>query len=198
MTDELDKLVEDFEAPATLDREQIERIWEQRAAQIAQVVTQEETGQQLTIALVRLGRELLGLEVQYVHDIRAKEALTRVPRVPEWVAGVTNLRGRILSVIDLRAFLGLPPSPQPEEGILVFVQAPAMEVIFLVDDVPGVEVLPIRKDLAGDSLIHHLRPEYVRAVVERRGSPAGQRHITVLNMDTLLVDPRLIIHEDLS
>ncbi len=198
MTNETDNFAQDFEAPSTMDQDQIERVWAQRAAQMAQVVAREEPGEQLTVALVRLGRELLGMEVQYVHDIRSKEVLTRVPRVPEWVAGVTNLRGRILSVINLRVYLGLPPSPQPEEGLLIFVQAPAMEVIFLVDDVPGVEVLPVRKDLAGDSLIHHLRPEYVQAVVERRNSPADQRHITVLNMDALLTDARLVVREELA
>jgi len=196
---ELDNLqVETFNDPATMDQEQIEKIWAQRATLLAQVVAREEPGEQLAIALVRLGRELLGLEVQYVHNIRPKEALTRVPRVPEWVAGVTNLRGRILSVINLRIYLGLPPSPQPEEGILLVVQTQGMEVIFLVDDIPGVEILPVRKDLAGDSLIHHLRAEYVRAVVERGNSPAGQRHITVLDMDALLSDQRLIIHEELA
>lgn len=195
---EQDNLAEDFEKTATLDRDQIERIWAQRATQMAQVVAEEEPGEQMAIALVRLGRELLGLEVNYVHDIRSKEALTLVPRVPEWVAGVTNLRGRILSVINLRAYLGLPSSSQPEEGILMVVQAQGMEVIFLVDDIPGVEILPVRKDLAGDSLIHHLRAEYVQAVVERRNSPADQRHITVLNMEALLGDPRLVVHEELA
>ncbi len=196
---ELENSVDNFERSATMDRKQIERIWAQRASQMAQVVTQEESGEHLAVALIRLGRELLGLEVGYVHDIRTKEALTRVPRVPEWVAGVTNLRGRIFSVINLRLYLGLPAAPQQEgEGILMVVQTPALEVIFLVDDVPGVEVLPVRKDLAGDSLIHHLRAEYVRAVVERRNSPADQRHITVLNMEALLADTRLIVHEDLG
>ena len=196
---ELDNLqLENFNEPAALDQEQIERIWAQRAAQMAQVVAREEPGEQLAIALLRLGRELLGLEVQYVQSIRPKEALTRVPRVPDWVAGVTNLRGRILSVIDLRAYLGLPPSPEQGEGILLLVQTPGMEVIFLVDDVPGVEILPVRKDLAGDSLIHHLQSEYVRAVVERRSSPVGQRHITVRDMEALLGDPRLVVHEDLA
>jgi len=195
---EQEKRMEEYEAQATLDQEQIEQIWAQRAAQMSKVVEREEPGEQLAVALVRLGRELLGLEVQYVHDIRTKEALTRVPRVPEWVAGVTNMRGHILSVIDLRLFLGLPPSPQPEEGILMVGQAPAMEVIFLVDDVPGGEILPVRKDLAGNTLIHHLRSEYVLAVVERRNSPADQRHITVLNLEALLGDSRLIVHEDLA
>jgi len=103
---------EDLEAPATIDQEQVEKVWAQRAAQLAKVVKREESGEKLAIALVRLGRELLGVEVQYVQDIRQIEALTRVPRVPEWVAGISNVRGRILSVINLRSFLGLPPAPQ--------------------------------------------------------------------------------------
>ncbi len=189
---------EDLEAPATIDQEQVEKVWAQRAAQLAKVVKREESGEQLAIALVRLGRELLGVEVQYVQDIRQIEALTRVPRVPEWVAGISNVRGRILSVINLRSFLGLPPAPQSGEGILVVVQAASMDVILLVDDVPGVEVLPVRKDLAGNNLLHHLRSEYILAVVERRNSSADQRHITVLNMDAILSDPRMMVHEELA
>lgn len=193
------------EETAALDQEQMEMVWARRAAQMAQVEAEEESGERLAVTLLRLGRELLGLEARCIRSIRLKEVLTRVPRVPEWVAGVTNLRGRILSVVDLRRYLGLPTAAEQtpaaehaEEGILVLVESPAMELIFLVDDVPGVEILPVRQDLSGDTLIHRIRPEYVRAVVERAGSPAGQRHITVLNLDSLLADPRLVIHEELD
>jgi purine-binding chemotaxis protein CheW len=195
---EPENFAKDFEDTGTLDQEQVEQIWAQRAALMAQVEVEEEPGEQLVVMLFRLGRELLGIEVRYVQDIRQKETLTQVPRVPEWVAGVTNLRGRILSVIDLRAYLGLPPSPQPEAGFFVQIRSAAMELIFLVDDVPDVEVLPVRHDLTGDRLIHHLRAEYVQAVVERRNSPVDQRHVTVLNVEALLADPRLVIHEELA
>ena len=150
------------------------------------------------IVVFALGSEYFGADIAKVESIIKMQAITQLPQTPTYIKGVTNLRGRILSVINLREFLGLPASQQPEEGILLFVQAPAMEVIFWVDDVPGVEILPVRKDLSGDSLIHHLRPEFVQAVVERRNCPADQRHITVLNMETLLTDRRLIIHEDLA
>src|SRR5512142_2317152 len=105
MMNTMENRAEDFLQNITLGQEDIEKIWEQRAVQMAQAEVQEEAGDQLVVALIRLGRELLALEVSYVYDIRAKEALTRVPRVPEWVAGVTNLRGRILAVINLRAYL---------------------------------------------------------------------------------------------
>lgn len=58
---------------------------------------------------VRLGDQLLGLPVLRVHDVIKLKALTRVPGAPAMVAGVMNLRGRIVTVIDMRARLGLPP-----------------------------------------------------------------------------------------
>jgi purine-binding chemotaxis protein CheW len=181
-----------------LNPQEIERIWEQRAIQMAHVEIPEEPGEQLTIVMVRLGDELLGLEVRWVSAIRPLQVLTRVPRVPAWVLGVTSLRGRIISVIDLRLFLGLPPAAQPAEGKFVTVQTPAMELIFAVDDVPGVDELPLCHDLAEEVALHHLPTRYVRAVVEHRGLPGEQAYITVLELDALLTDSRLIIHEELT
>lgn len=59
--------------------------------------------------MVRLCDQLLGLPVLRVHDVIRLQALTRVPGSPPMVAGVMNLRGRIVTAIDLRARLGLPP-----------------------------------------------------------------------------------------
>jgi purine-binding chemotaxis protein CheW len=117
------------------------------------------------------------------------------------VAGVTNLHGRILSVVDLRAYFGLPAglpaSSQKENGVFILVRIPGMEVIFLVDDVPGVEILPVRSGVAEDALLHQLRPEYVQAMVERGGGEGEQRHLLVLNVKALLSDPRFVVHEEL-
>ncbi len=193
-----ESLPEKIDGTDLLNQEHIEQIWAERAAQMAQVEAPVEPGETLVVVLVRLGRELFGLEVTYVTDIRPKEALTHVPRTPDWIAGVMNLRGRILSVIDLRAYLGLPPSAEPPEGVLVVVELPTMEVILLVDDVPGVEVLPICQDLSEDTLLHHLPMEYVRAMVEYQNIPGNQRHATVLDVQALLSDRRLVVHEDLA
>lgn len=186
----------------TFSQERMEQIWMQRAVQMAQVESAGDNGEQLTVVLVRLGRELLGLEVEYVFDIRLIEAVTRVPRVPAWVLGVTNLRGRILSVIDLRAYLGLPAATETaaqdaDGGFLIVVQSDAMEIIFRVDEVPGVETLPIRRDLS-ENLLHHLRPEQIRTVVERTDEESASRHVTVLDVQAILQDSHLLVHEEFS
>ena len=88
----------------------LEQVWARRAAQIARAIEDGESGEQIDIAVIRVGREVYGLEVDYIFDIRVMGSVTCVPRVPDWMAGVTNLRGRIISVLNIQRFLGLPPT----------------------------------------------------------------------------------------
>lgn len=56
----------------------------------------------------RLDKESFGLPVSHVQEIRRVTTITRVPHAPRPVRGVTNLRGRVLPVVDLRVRLGIP------------------------------------------------------------------------------------------
>jgi len=58
---------------------------------------------------VRIGPQLFGLPIAMVHEVFAPEAITRVPLAPAEIAGVLNLRGRIVTMVALRRLLGLPP-----------------------------------------------------------------------------------------
>ncbi len=55
----------------------------------------------------RLAKQLLGIPVLSVHDVLKQQVITRTPLAPDWIAGVLNLRGRIVTAIDLRRRLGL-------------------------------------------------------------------------------------------
>jgi purine-binding chemotaxis protein CheW len=56
---------------------------------------------------VRIGGQLFGLPIAGVHEVFAPERITRVPLAPREIEGVLNLRGRIVTVIDLRRLLGI-------------------------------------------------------------------------------------------
>src|SRR4030081_3453184 len=60
-----------------------------------------------------IGGQLFGLPISRVQDVFMPERVTRVPSSSRAIAGVPNLRGRIVTVVDLRARLGLP---RPEDG----------------------------------------------------------------------------------
>lgn len=198
-------------ASATLEIEDemsldtIRKIWAERAEQLAQIPVEEEVGERLQLIQLRLGREIYGVDVQCVSDIRPLESLTPVPRVPVWVAGVVNLRGHLYSVIDLCQFLGLlnGAMTQPAEAsvvsadsvrYLVVVQIPAMEVALLVDEVlPMVEV-PVSTVREAVGTVRGIRTEYLRGIADAStGAP-----MVILDLPTLLADKQLVIREDVT
>lgn len=64
--------------------------------------------------------QLFGLDIMAIREIRAWSPTTRLPRVPDYVAGVVNLRGAVLPVIDLSVRLGWPPTETtPRNPIIV-------------------------------------------------------------------------------
>ncbi len=79
--------------------------------------------------------------VPAVRDVLGAQAITRIPLAPPEVAGGLNLRGRIVTAIDLRRRLGLPPR-MPGEGAMSVVVEQQGELYSLLADAVG-EVLPL-------------------------------------------------------
>ena len=96
------------------------------------------------VVVFLLGREEFGVPIDQVQEIvRVSETLTKVPKAPEAVEGVVNLRGAVLPVLDLRRRLGLAPVERSDrQRIMVFLIA-GVRTGFIVDSV--VEVLKIHQ-----------------------------------------------------
>jgi purine-binding chemotaxis protein CheW len=193
-----------------LTEEALQQAWTRRAAQVAQTLQEQEQGEQVEVAVIQMGRERYGLEVQYIFDIRLEENITRVPRVPDWVAGVVNLRGQVLSVVDLQRYLGLTATKKtPEAGArhLLLVQTPQMELALLVDEVLSIQNLPASHIQEAASVVRGLPVEYVRGVYIENGtdginvtSSKGRENtslLVILNLSALLADKRLIVQEEI-
>ena len=91
---------------------------------------------------VQLGGQLLGIPVLSVHDVMRMGALTRVPRAPPLVAGVMNLRGRIVTVIDVRRCLGLPQRESGAPSMGIVVEEGGQPYALVVDGVGDVVSVP--------------------------------------------------------
>lgn len=77
------------------------------------------SGKYLTFAL---GREQYGLEILKVREIIAAMDIAAVPRMPAYVKGVINLRGQVISVVDLRARLGMEPVERTDRTCIIIVE----------------------------------------------------------------------------
>src|ERR1051326_8818596 len=68
---------------------------------------------------VMIGGQLFGLPISRVQDVFMPDRVTRVPLSAPEIAGVLNLRGRIVTAIDMRRRLGLPPPPHNQKRMSV-------------------------------------------------------------------------------
>ncbi len=83
-----------------------------------------------------------GVDVNQVREVKNFEGATPVPCAPNYVKGVTNLRGEVVPVIDLRKRIGLSPRKENDPGIMV-VMEDKHPVGVIVDSV--IEVLTLQK-----------------------------------------------------
>lgn len=91
-----------------------------------------------------LAGQLCGVPVQGVRDILIDQTIARIPLGPPEVAGSLNLRGRIVTAIDLRRRLKLPPAPEGQPRMSVVAEQGGELYALLVDQVS--EVMTLRAD----------------------------------------------------
>jgi len=94
------------------------------------------------IVVFELGTEHFGVAIAAVESIIKMQDITRLPHSPSFVEGVTNLRGKVLPVIDLRKRFGLPAGKDTKDNRIVVVTLEGNEVGMVVDGVS--EVLTIQ------------------------------------------------------
>lgn len=90
----------------------------------------ESTGQEYLI--FTLGEEEYGIEILKVQEIRGYERITRIANAPEFIIGVTNLRGVIVPIVDLRVKFELNTAAINEDTVII--------VLTLIDRVVGIVV----------------------------------------------------------
>ena len=91
------------------------------------------------LSTFHVGRYLFGVDVSLVQEIVRLQTFTPVPLSSPEIAGLINLRGEVLTAIDMRARLGLPPSDVDRDPVNVVVRVDDEPVSLLVDEIGGVQ-----------------------------------------------------------
>lgn len=113
---------------------------------------------------------------------------TPVPNVPDWVLGVANLRGDIISMVDMRMFLGMEPTGSGHGRRMLVAQARGEELTtgLIVDRVSGIRYLDVKRIGAPAAPMDDQVAPYLRGVYEHDG-----RLLVVLDFDRLLLSPEM-------
>jgi len=89
-----------------------------------------------------IGGQLFGLPISGVQDVFMPERLTRVPLAAPEFAGMLNLRGRIVTAIDMRLRLGLPPAEEGRPRMAIGIESKGESYGLLIDTIGEVMKLP--------------------------------------------------------
>lgn len=118
----------------------------------------------LQLVTFRLGKEEFSMDILKVQEIIRHMDLTRVPRTPDFVDGVINLRGRVIPVLDLRKRFGLPEGERTNETRIIVVDVDNRTVGLKVDAVSEVLRLPADTVEAPPSLVTGIESDYIKGV----------------------------------
>lgn len=125
----------------------------------------------------RLGKEEYGIDIQMVATIEKIMQITRVPKTPEYVRGVINLRGDIIPIVDLRIRFNLPPLEETEDTRIIIVKLDDLSIGMVVDSVDEVVDLMESSIESVTNLNSDLSIDYINGV-----GKIEDRIITLLNL----------------
>lgn len=118
----------------------------------------------LQLVTFRLGKEEFSMDILKVQEIIRHMDLTRVPRTPDFVDGVINLRGRVIPVLDLRKRFGLPEGERTNETRIIVVDVDNRTVGLKVDAVSEVLRLPADTVEPPPSWVTGIESDYIKGV----------------------------------
>jgi purine-binding chemotaxis protein CheW len=147
------------------------------------------------IVTFTLGRQMFGIDMASLIEIREWQEPTPLPGVPSWIKGVTNLRGSVVPVVGLAERLGWMPSVIHARSCILVVNIAGKQAGFLVDEladivvINGAEIQPAPDTgVAEENVVAGL------ARIERRAmdSESGEAMVLLLDLGALSLTRHLV------
>ena len=127
-------------------------------------VLQKHEGGLLQLVTFNISNEEFGVDILKVQEIIRTMEITKVPRAPEFVEGVINLRGKVIPIIDLRRRFGMDFRKHDSQTRIVVIELNNMIVGFVVDSVSEVLRIPAATVVPPPAIVSGVDSEYISGV----------------------------------
>lgn len=135
-----------------------------------------------------LAQERYAIETAWVREVVPLRELTPLPGLPAYVLGIIQLRGRIVSVLDLKKFFDLPDKGLSDLNKAIVLNDGAMQFAILADLIVGVRHLPLAEIQPALPTLTEIRADYLLGVTGRRE--------VLLDGGKLLADPAIVVAQE--
>ena len=173
-----------------------DRLLQARAAKLAQPLAQYEDGEMMEVVEFVLAGETYAMESFHVREVHALKQWTPVPCAPPFVLGIINVRGQILTVLDIRRFFDLPTKELGDDSRVIIARGAKgenREMGILADEVLGVRRLS-RETIGPSPAAQVAREQYLQGVSNQSGSG----WLAILDVAKILDDERIVVREEVG
>jgi len=167
------------------------RILHERALALAAEPARTQTlDESIEVLEFLLAHEHYAVESSHVREVYPLENLTPLPCTPAFVLGIVNLRGEIVSVIDLRKFFDLPQTGLPDLNKVIVLESGNMVFGILADAILGVRRIPLAEIQPSLPTLTGIREKYLKGITPGR--------TVVLDAEKLLADEEIVVQEQVG
>lgn len=172
--------------------EETRKILRARARLLAESGKAETTAAHRLLDVVEfiLGPEHYGIESCYIRDIHPLSEFTPLPCTPPFVLGLVNVRGQILSVIDLKKFFDLPDRGLSDLNKIIIIHAHHIELGILADAILGVRSLALEELQPALPTLTGIREEYLKGITKQP--------LVVLDVQKILSDEKILVNDGVN
>jgi purine-binding chemotaxis protein CheW len=144
-------------------------------------INKDSSSEDMEFSTFYVGGALCGINILNIQEINKHFEITKVPQAADYIEGILNLRGRIVTIIDLGRKLGLEPASKDKDNRNIIVNSEDEHIGLLVDSIHDV-VLAKNEDIEpAPSNIGGVKGKYFQGVIKTETQLIG-----VLNIDEVL------------
>ncbi|MDD5448472.1 MAG: chemotaxis protein CheW [Actinomycetota bacterium] len=138
---------------------------------------------EMQMVAFRVGKEDFAVDVMKVESVIPMADITRMPRAPEFVEGIINLRGQIIPLVDLAKRLGIEPGPRTESTRIVVVESGGVKVGLIVESPEVVKVSMEDLEASPGLVASDVESAFIKGIVK-----LSERLLIALDVDRILTD----------
>ncbi len=173
----------DISQPDTKNTEKEKEAESMAEGDVDQKTLAEQSLEEEQLVTFFLDKEEYGLRIMAVQEINRLEAITDIPKAPSFIDGVTNLRGNIIPVLNIRNLFGLTPRENDDKSRIIIVDIGGSKTGILVDQVNEVMRLSKNDIDATPAILSGSGNQFMDGICKLDG---GSRMISMLDINNLL------------
>ncbi len=184
-----DEMAEQNTTPPLSSQEEQRQVLKARAKELALTPQKNKLKVQcLEMIAFRLASETYAIEAEYVREVYSLKDFTPLPGTPPFILGIINLRGQIVSVVDLKKFFHLPERGLGQLNKVLLLQSPEMQFGILADEMIGSLSIPTETIQPPLPTVTGIGAEYIKGI--------SQKAEIILDAAAILGDERMVIDEN--